>query len=64
MFAAEQYRAKVSEYTEFVGLANGPDEALEFQRPERNFIELASNAQWMTDNHGKRVHAADLEGYG
>jgi hypothetical protein len=64
MFTAEQYRAKASEYTELVELANGSDEAHEFQRLERSFVELASNAQWMTDNRGKRVHATDLGGAG
>ena len=60
MLTTEQYRAKASEYTELVALANGPDEVHEIQRLERSFIELANNAQWMTDNHGKRVHATEL----
>jgi hypothetical protein len=64
MFTAEQYRAKASEYTELAGLANGSDEAHEFQRLERSFVELANNAQWMANNHGNRVHATDLEGAG
>jgi hypothetical protein len=57
MFTAQQYRAKASEYAELVGTANGPSEGREFQRLERNFTELADNAQWMTDNHGKTVRA-------
>ena len=61
MFTAEQYRAKASEYTELVGLTSGSDEAHEFRRLEQSFVELANNVQWMTDNHGKRVHATDLE---
>jgi hypothetical protein len=64
MFTTVQYRAKANEYTELAGLASGPDEVREIQRLERSFIELADNAQWMTDNHGKRVHATDLEGAG
>jgi hypothetical protein len=57
MFTAEQYRTRASEYTVLAGLASGPDEVREFQRLERGFVELANNAQWMTDNHGTRVHA-------
>jgi hypothetical protein len=57
MFTAEQYRAKAIEYSKLVGMANGPNEVREFERLERSFIELAHNAQWMTDNHDKIVHA-------
>lgn len=60
MFTAEQYRAKAREYAELMGIANGPNEVYEFQRLGRSFTELADNAQWMTDNHGKRVHATEL----
>jgi hypothetical protein len=59
MFTAEQYRAKASEYAKLARMANGSNEALEFQRLERNFTELADNAQWVTDNHGKIVHATE-----
>jgi|ERR1700730_6807281 hypothetical protein len=57
MFTSEQYRAKASEYAKLVGIANGPNEVLEFQRLERSFTELADNAQWVADNHGKMVRA-------
>jgi len=57
MFTAEQYRTKAIEYSKLVGMANGPDEVREFERLERSFIELADNAQWMTDNHDKMLHA-------
>jgi hypothetical protein len=57
MFTAEQYRAKAIEYSRLVGMANGPDEVRQFERLERSFIELADNAQWMTVNHDKIVHA-------
>jgi hypothetical protein len=57
MFTAEQYRAKASEYAKLAIKANGPNEALEFQKLERNFAELADNAQWVADNHRKIVHA-------
>ena len=59
MFTADQYRAKASEYAELVGIANGPNEVREFQRLERSFHELADNAQWVTDNHGKMILAAE-----
>ena len=64
MFTAEQYRAKASECTVLAGLASGSDEVHEIQRLERSYVELANNAQWMTDNHGKRVHATELGGAG
>jgi hypothetical protein len=41
------------------GIANGPNEVREFQRLSRSFTELADNAQWVTDNHGKMVHATE-----
>ncbi len=59
MFTAEQYRAKASEYAEFVGIANGTNEVREFQRLERSFTDLADNAQWVTDNHDKMLHATE-----
>jgi hypothetical protein len=59
MFTAEQYRAKGSEYAKLAGIANGPNEVLEFQQLERSFTELADNAQWLTDNRGKIVHATE-----
>ncbi len=55
MFTVEQYRAKASEYAKLAGIANEPNEMREFQRLERNFTELANNAQWMIDNRGKTV---------
>jgi hypothetical protein len=59
MFTAEQYRAKASEYAKLAGIANGPNEVQEFRRLERSFTELADNAQWVTDNHGKTVRAVE-----
>jgi hypothetical protein len=59
MFTAKQYRAQASEYAKLAGIANGPNEVQEFQRLERSFTELADNAQWVTDNHGKTVHATE-----
>ena len=59
MFTAEQYRAKAIEYSKLVGMANSPNEVREFERLERSFIELAHNAQWLTDNQDKIVHATE-----
>ena len=59
MFTSDQYRAKASEYAKLAGIANGPNEVREFQRLERSFTQLADNAQWVTDNHGKMVHATE-----
>jgi hypothetical protein len=59
MFDAEQYRAQASEYAELVGIANGPNEVQEFQRLQRSFTELADNAQWVTENRDKTVHATE-----
>jgi hypothetical protein len=58
MFTVEQYRAKAIEYSHLVKIANGPNELHEYQRLERSFTELADNAQWLADNHGKTAHAA------
>ena len=58
MFTAEQYRAKASEYAKLAGIANGPNEVLEFQQLERSFTELADNVQWVTDNHDIIVRPA------
>jgi hypothetical protein len=59
MFTSEQYRAKAGEYAKLAAIANGPYEVREFQRLERSFTQLADNAQWVTDNHGKMVHATE-----
>jgi hypothetical protein len=59
MFTAKQYRDQASECAKLVGIANSPNEVQEFQRLERSFTELADNAQWVTDNHGKTVHAVE-----
>jgi hypothetical protein len=57
MFTAEQYRNKAIEYSTWAETANGPNEVREFRRLERSFAKLADNAQWVTDNHDKMVHA-------
>jgi hypothetical protein len=57
MFTADQYRAKAVEYSKLARIANGPNEMREYQRLERDFTELAGNAQWMIDNHDKIVPA-------
>jgi hypothetical protein len=59
MFNAEQYRAQASEYAKLVGIANGSNETQEFQRLQRSFTELADNAQWVTENRDKTVHATE-----
>jgi hypothetical protein len=60
MFSAEQYRAQASECAKLVGIASGPNEVQEFQRLERSLTELADNAQWVTENRDKTVHATLL----
>jgi hypothetical protein len=59
MFTAQHYRAKASEYAKLAGTATSANEVSELKRLERSFAELADNAQWLTDNHGKMVHATD-----
>ena len=59
MFTAEQYRAKATEYSKMAATANGPNELREFQALERNFTELADNAQWVIENYDETVHAAE-----
>jgi len=60
MFTAEQYRNKAIEYSKLLGIASDPNKVPEFQRRERSFAELADNAQWVTDNRDKMVHAREL----
>ncbi len=64
MFTAEQYRNKAIEYSKLLGIANSPNKVREFQRRERSFAELADNAQWVTDNRDKTVHAREPGGVG
>jgi hypothetical protein len=59
MFNAEQYRVQASEYAKLVGIANDPNEVQEFQRLQRSFTELADNAQWVSENRDKTVHATE-----
>jgi hypothetical protein len=59
MFTAEQYRAKAIEYSKLLEIASGTNEVREFQSLERSFAELADNAQWVADNHGKIVQALE-----
>jgi hypothetical protein len=59
MFSAKQYRSKAIEYSNLVRTANGPDELREFQKLERSFAELANNAEWVTDNHGRVVRTVE-----
>jgi hypothetical protein len=59
MFTVQQYRAEAIKYAKLVRTANGPNEVREFERLERSFTELADNAQWLTDNRGKIVHATE-----
>jgi hypothetical protein len=61
MFTPEHYRAKAAEYGELAKTANGPDEAREFQRHERNFTELADNEQWVADHRDQTVHATGAD---
>ncbi len=60
MFTAEQYRAKAIEYSQLLTRASGPNELREYQSLERNFTELADNAQWVIDNHDKTVQPTEL----
>ena len=58
MFTADQYRTRAIEYSNLLKIANGHNEKREFLRLERSFIELADNAQWVTENQGKIVQAS------
>jgi hypothetical protein len=60
MFTPDQYRKKASEYCKLVRLATNPNQTREFQSLERNFTELADNAQGLSDKRGKVVHAASM----
>jgi hypothetical protein len=60
MLTAEQYRAKALEYSKLLRVENNLNAWLEFQRLQRNFTELADNAQWVTDNHDTTLNAAEV----
>jgi len=64
MFTPDQYRKKASGYGELVKSATSPNQRREFQSLKRSFTELADNEQWLSDNHGKIVHAAEHERFG
>src|SRR5688572_7828235 len=64
MFTPGEYRKKASGYGELVKSATSPNQRREFQSLERSFTELADNEQWLSDNHGKIVHAAEHERLG
>jgi hypothetical protein len=64
MFTPDQYRKKASGYGELVKSATSPNQRREFQSLERSFTELADNEQWLSDNHGKIVRAAEHERFG
>ncbi|MBZ0148183.1 MAG: hypothetical protein K8F62_11675 [Pseudorhodoplanes sp.] len=56
MFTPQQYRAKAAEYTELIKTAGSADEEREFRKLESSFLALATNTQWMADNHDKTLH--------
>ncbi len=62
MFTPAHYRAKAAEYAELAKMANDVDEAREFQRRERSFIDLADNEQWLVDHHDQTLRAMDATG--
>jgi hypothetical protein len=64
MFTPDQYRKKASGYGELVKSATSRNQRREFQSLERSFTELADNEQWLSDNHGKIVRAAEHERFG
>src|SRR5258707_2787952 len=56
MFSAEQYRAKVAEYTALLAsMPRSPNETSEFRNLEQTYTTLADNEEWMTINIGKTV---------
>ena len=62
MFTPKQYRAKAAEYAELVKTAKNSNELREFRELRQSFTVLAENEQWMTDNRGKTVQAAEHPG--
>jgi rubrerythrin len=61
MFTPQQYRAKAAEYAELVKTAGSADEEREFRKLEMSFLALASNTQWMADNHDKTLHPIGVD---
>ena len=61
MFNTKQYRDKAAEYSERAKVANGPDEAQEFEQLKKSFTTLAENEQWLSDNHQKTVRTPGID---
>jgi hypothetical protein len=60
MFTAEQFRAKATEYAEWLKTAVAPSEIIELQRRKQSFSLLAQNEDWLAHNFDKIIHAQDV----
>jgi hypothetical protein len=61
MFSPKQYRDKALEFAERGRVAQGSNEAQEFNKLEKSFTTLADNEQWLHDNHQKTVHRSSAD---
>jgi hypothetical protein len=55
MLTAAQYRTNALEFDALAKASDSPDQTIEFQRLARSFSVLATNQQWMVDNHQNTV---------
>lgn len=59
MFTPPRYREKAAEYGNRAKSANGADERRELRERQHSLTVLADNEQWLSDNRGKTVAAAE-----
>jgi len=59
MFTPGEFRKKARGYGDLVKTAIALDQKREFEVLEQSFTQLANNEQWLADNHGKTVGAAE-----
>lgn len=55
MLTAARYRTSALEFDALAKASDSPDQTTEFQRLARSFSVLATNQQWMVDNHQNTV---------
>src|SRR4051812_15021192 len=59
MFTPGEFRKKARGYGDLVKTAIAPEQKREFEVLEESFTQLANNEQWLADNYGKTVGAAE-----
>ena len=58
MLTAAHYRTSALAFDALARTSDSPDQAIEFERLSRSFSVLATNQQWLADNHQNTVSNA------